>query len=249
MYSYSKVNCFWDCPYKYKLIYKDKLKAKFNEKPENALVLGTALHESIETKNIDEALSKYFKNYKEIVEQNKIEAYKVRKVAEKAIKDLPRGIYEYRLQTEDFIGFIDLLVEVEPNIYDLYDFKYSNNINGYLESPQIHLYKYYYEKITGNKIRNIAYVFLPKVSIKDYSSLEDAYKKIDDAVEKTNIKVEYLDFDSKKVNYFFARRQSLMKAENQENYNFEKRNTWKCNWCDFKQYCLTNGEDRSELDE
>ena len=34
-FSYSKVSTFWDCPFKYKLIYIDKLKAKDNNNPDN----------------------------------------------------------------------------------------------------------------------------------------------------------------------------------------------------------------------
>lgn len=240
MYSYSKVGCFWDCPYKYKLIYKDKLKAKFDEKPTNALVLGTALHESIETKNIDEALEKYFKNYKEVVDENKFEAYKVRKVAERAIEELPRGTYEFKLLVDDFIGFIDLLVEVETGLYDVYDFKYSNNVNAYLESPQVHLYKYYFEKQTGLKVRNLHYVFLPKVDVKfSDRPLEELYKEVDEAVAKAQIRIEQVEYDQKKVSFFFARKASLLKAE--EKGSYEKRNTWKCKGCEFKTYCL-NGD-------
>lgn len=248
MYSYSKVTCFWDCPFKYKIVYRDKLKAKFNEKPDNALVLGTALHESIETMDIDKALDDYYKNYKDLCDANKIEAYKVRKVAEKAIKELPRGQYEMKLVDEDFIGFIDLVVKVEEGLYDIYDFKYSNNVSGYLESPQIHLYKYYFEKITGNRVRNISYVFLPKVSIKE-AHLEDSYKLVDEALDKAKIRIETVDYDPRKVSYYFARKASLVKAEKNEEYAYEKRNTWKCKWCDFRKYCLSDGEDRSELDE
>lgn len=46
--SYSRIDTFKQCPYKYKLIYIDKLETKFNLDPTNALVLGTALHTGIE---------------------------------------------------------------------------------------------------------------------------------------------------------------------------------------------------------
>ena len=36
-------------------------------------------------------------------------------------------------------------VEV-PNQYDLYDFKYSNNVGNYKKSQQLHLYKYFWER-------------------------------------------------------------------------------------------------------
>ena len=63
MYSYSKVSCWWQCPYLYKLKYIDKLEEKFDEDPRNALLLGTAIHEGIETQDIDKAINEYLKVY------------------------------------------------------------------------------------------------------------------------------------------------------------------------------------------
>ena len=51
-FSYSKVGCYNECPYHYKLSYIDKLKSKFDEKPTNALCLGTAVHEGIEKRSV-----------------------------------------------------------------------------------------------------------------------------------------------------------------------------------------------------
>ena len=50
--------------------------------------------------------------------------------------------------------------------FDLYDFKYSNNIDHYMESRQLHVYKYFFERITGKHIRKMYFVFVPKVQIR-----------------------------------------------------------------------------------
>ena len=67
--------------------------------------------------------------------------------------------------------------------YDLYDFKYSNNIYHYKESPQLHLYKYYFEKThPGEKIRNMKFVIVPKVGIrqKKTQTLNDFRQRLDE---------------------------------------------------------------------
>lgn len=84
------------------------------------------------------------------------EAIKLEYLIPKAKKLLPPGEYEVEIQDDDFIGFIDLLapatvfergVEV-PNMFDIYDFKYSNNVQHYKESKQLHLYKHFSKRHT-----------------------------------------------------------------------------------------------------
>lgn len=166
--SYSRIDTFKQCPYKYKLIYIDKLETKFNLDPTNALVLGTALHTGIE-KNVLEAIKGYYSNYPSVTPLMVNEAIKLEIMIEKAKVILPKGEYELCLDDEDYIGYMDLLAPVyQTNInharydengnvidndgyevsqdiigYDLYDFKYSNNVDNYLNSRQLHLYKYY----------------------------------------------------------------------------------------------------------
>ena len=49
--------------------------------------------------------------------------------------------------------------------YDIYDFKYSNNIDKYMESSQLSVYKYYAEKLLGVKVKHLYFVFLPEYSL------------------------------------------------------------------------------------
>ena len=89
----------------------------------------------------------------------------------KNIKSIPAY---WQIKYNDFIGFIDLLVKVGENTYDLYDFKYSNNVSHYMESPQLHLYKYFYEKQhPGHKIRKLFFLFVPKVNIRQASCVAE----------------------------------------------------------------------------
>ena len=245
MFSYSKVNCFNTCPYKYKLTYLDKLKPIPDERPNNALFIGTACHTGIEKRSVEEAVKDYKSNYKELGRLHEIEIFKLETILPKAIKDIPEGEYEYKLKADDgFIGYIDCLVPVSEGVYDLLDFKTTNNIGGYKRSGQIHIYKYYYEKLTGNKIRDIYYVFIPKFNDTLNESLSDQEIKdrIIEYFSDKEIHFEKIEFDKKQIGYFFARKTLMDKA-----VEFPKRPSPSCSFCEYKKYCLTNGEDTSEL--
>ena len=244
--SYSSLSCFNDCPYKYKLRYLDKLETKFDERPDNPLVLGTAIHEGIETGDIDKAINTYKENYSIFDENNEWEILKLKSILPIAIRDIPKGEYEHRLNIDnEFVGFIDLLVKVDEGVYDLYDFKYSNNISRYLKSPQIHIYKYYFERITGNVIRNMYYVFIPKNTKKFPAILTEEIKnKLISEINNDSIRFEKVDYDKRHIKHFFSRKSILEKTE-----EFNKRYSTKCSYCEYQKYCRTRGQDTSELTE
>lgn len=238
--SYSRVGTFNQCPFKYKLLYIDKLKTKFNLDPTNALVLGTAVHTGIEKRDVIEAIKSYYSNYPSVTPLMIDEAIKLEVLIDKAIKQLPEGIYELELNTDDFKGFIDMLVEVEPNVYDLYDFKYSNNINNYLTSGQLHIYKYFFEALNPNKkIRNMFFVFIPKVKLKREEDEDDtSYReRLIAECEKQEIRIEPIEFNYKKVIEFLLDTKHCVESK-----DFNKNPSKLCYWCDFKNYCNSDGK-------
>ena len=127
-FSYSRVDCFNKCPYQFKLRYIDNLIAYDEYEAQDALKLGTALHTAIE-KGISTAIQEYYNSYPIISDLHINEAMKLENLAKKAIKLLPDGEHEVKIECEDFKGFIDLLVPVENDVYDIYDFKYSDNVD------------------------------------------------------------------------------------------------------------------------
>lgn len=243
--SYSKVGCYNDCPFKYKLRYIDRLEAKFDERPNNALVLGTAVHEGIENRSVEKAIESYKSNYSIWNENNEIEVLKLQTILPRAFEQIPEGEYEHKLNIpEEFVGYIDLLVKVGDNTYDMYDFKYSNNASNYKKSGQLHVYKYYYERITGNTIRNMYYILIPKSTemLTEDVSQHDLIDNITKTLSNADVKFIPIEYDPQQLRYFFARKSILEKAT-----VFEKRYTTMCKYCEFNKYCKTNGLDTSEL--
>lgn len=253
--SHSRISTFVQCSYKYDLIYNEGYKTIFNCDPQNPLALGHALHTGIE-KDVETAINEYYSNYPIIDDLHVNEAIKLRYLIPKVKAILPKGEHEVLLEDEDYKGFIDLLVPIDPDVvergkmpvgtyevYDIYDFKYSNNVEGYRESEQLHLYKYYFEKLhPGKIIRNLYYVFIPKTLIRQKKkpieeSLFAFRKRIINELEKKEIQIVQIDYNASKVIEFLTNTKHCVEAT-----EYPKNPTRLCDWCEYKNYCEKGDE-------
>ena len=234
--SHSRIELFEKCPYKFKLKYLEDLETLKQDEPNNALFLGGAIHKGIEL-NIMEVEKEYFSNYSIINDLHINEIIKMNALIPKVKRLLPFGDYEVKIETPDFVGYIDLLAPVEEDnqVYDIYDFKYSNNIENYMNSKQLHLYKYFFEKSNeGKKIRDLYFVFIPKVMIRQKKT-KDLYQFRDRLREKLNdseIQLVKIDYDYTKVIDFVFNIKNLL-----ETSSFEKRETNLCKFCEYEKFC------------
>lgn len=233
-FSYSRVSTWKNCPYQYALRYIDKLKTLPDADAGNALYLGTAVHTGLE-KNVKEAIAQYFSNYPIIDDLQINETIKLENIIPKGKAIIPDGEFEVKIETDDFIGFIDLLVPKGNNHFDIYDFKYSNNVDRYMESAQLHVYKYYYELThPGHVIDNLYFVFLPKTMIRQKKT-EDLYQfrqRLLSELDKKSVTVNRVDYDISKVKGYLEAVETIEAAT-----NFPKNQTRLCDWCDYQAYC------------
>jgi len=96
-----------------------------------------------------------------------------------------------------------LIVKAPDATYGVFDFKYSNNIKNYLDSGQLHIYKYYLEQ-DGFDIKRLGYLFVPKTNLKRMEN-EDLFiyrKRIISAVEESEVTFVPIQFDNMHVIYF-----------------------------------------------
>lgn len=255
--SYSRVNCHKNCPYQFKLHYCDGLETIFNCDPQNALVLGHALHTGIE-KDVSEAIKEYYAAYPVVKDAHVTEAKKLEYLIPKVKAVLPEGEHEVKIETDDFVGYIDLLAPVEEwhyypedgslgaswceEVYDIYDFKYSNNVANYMTSGQLHLYKYFFELSNpGKRIRNLYFVFVPKCFLKQKyknktnkrdETIYEFRKRCMEDLESKEVRIEKIEYDPNKViEYLIATKHCI------EDTEYEKNPTRLCDWCEFKAYC------------
>lgn len=249
--SHSRVECFESCPFRYDLRYNQKTKTIKADNADNALFLGTAMHTGLE-KGVNAAIHEYFMQYPVITDAHINEAMKLEVMIPKAAKLIPKGEFEVNISNDDFTGFIDLLAPVTsdtrlggeyqelPDVYDLYDFKYSNNVSHYKESVQVHLYKYFFEKTNpGKKIRNLFYLCVPKVNIrqKKTENLNQFRQRIQEELTMAEPKLVQVEYDQTKVlDWLFSVKHTV------EAVDFPKNPNWLCRYCEYAEYCQ-KGED------
>lgn len=233
--------------------YLDGLSTDAPIDPDNSLILGQAVHTGIE-KDLEAAICEYSFSYPIITDEHINEIMKLEKVIPLAKEAIPPGGgFEVEIKDNDFHGFIDYLVPIEEKViggepcyngvfspiveewFDLYDFKYSNNVSNYKDSKQLHLYKYFFERNNpGKKIRNMYFVFVPKVSIKQKKTetLQEFRNRLTEELENVEVKTVQIEFNIQKVIEFLFE----MKAVNEET-EFPKEKSYLCRYCEFQEYC------------
>ena len=239
-FSHSRVECFKQCPYKYKLRYIDKIKTLDDYDPQDPLKIGTAIHECIQ-QDIRKAIKNYYMQYPIINDLHVNEALKMFYMGNKARNLLPleNAKYEVKLECDKFIGYIDMLVPNEDGTFDIYDFKYSNNIDKYMTSNQLHLYKYYSEKLLNIKIKKLYFVFIEKTMIrqKKTEDLREFRLRLKSTLENMNVQIKEVLYNSDKVIEFINDEIDLLECD-----DYIKNTSKLCDWCEYKEYC-ENKED------
>lgn len=215
--------------------------------PDNPLILGQTVHTGIE-KSLEEAIREYCFSFPIITNEHINEIIKFETVIPLARAAIPPGgKFEVEIKDDDFHGFIDYLVPARteqrlngenqeiPDVFDLYDFKYSNNVSGYKQSGQLHEYKYFFERNNpGKKIRNMYFVFIPKVTIrqKKTETLLEFRERLKEALSGVEVKIVQIGFNPEKVIEFLFG----IKAVNEET-EFPQEKSYLCRYCEFQEYC------------
>lgn len=215
--------------------------------PDNPLILGQTVHTGIE-KSLEEAIREYCFSFPIITDEHINEIIKFETVIPLARAAIPPGgQFEVEIKDDDFHGFIDYLVPARteqrlngenqeiPDVFDLYDFKYSNNVSGYKQSGQLHEYKYFFERNNpGKKIRNMYFVFIPKVTIrqKKTETLLEFRERLKEALSGVEVKTVQIGFNPEKVIEFLFG----IKAVNEET-EFPQEKSYLCRYCEFQEYC------------
>lgn len=239
-FSHSRVDLFKQCPYRFWLSYIKNLDTLPDYEAGNHLLIGHLLHDSIET-NLETAIKNYTMSYPIINDLHINEILKIDclyKKIKSAINEIEgEKQFEVEISTPEFHGFIDMLVTHSDGTVDLYDFKYSNNVDNYLNSGQLDKYKYFYEKQTGKTINKLYYLFVPKTQIRQKKT-EDLYQfrnRIIETLKDSEIRIIETQYDYNKVIEFLINIKEIFETK-----EFNKNETRLCDWCNFKEYCINN---------
>ena len=239
-YSHSRVECHNNCPYQYKLRYVDHIKTISAPESNDALICGNTIHKGAET-DLKTAIEFYYSNYPIINDNHINEVIKFEYLIPKIHEILANvNVYkkEFRINTNRFIGIVDLITKNDDGSVDVFDYKYSNNYEHYAESPQLHLYKYFLEQI-GFKVRKLGFIFIPKISIrqKQEENLYQFRKRLQEELRNSEIKIMEIQYNAEKVAEWMDNIINIT-----EDNEFKKNPTNLCSWCEYQEYCI-KGED------
>ena len=240
-FGYSATSEFKTCPYRYKLRWIDGLEVLPDDSPSNALILGTALHRGIET-DAETAIQEYYMSYPVISDLHVNEAIKLEYMineVKKMLVECENIQHEVSFQVDDFIGTIDLLECIGEEadgtkLYNIYDFKYSNNEENYMESSQLHIYKEKYEMYSGQKVVGLYYIFAPKTMIRQKKD-EDLYQfrqRLHETLMDLKPFVREVKFNPEKVEEYY---QTVYDIKHET--EFKKTPSKMCDWCDYQLNC------------
>ena len=217
--------------------------------PDNALILGTALHTGIE-EGVEQALEFYQNSFPVLTDDHINEMIKLEAMIPKAKALLPPGgAFELPIGNADFVGFMDYLWSAgwmnplhpdnqwcgDVQVFDLYDFKYSNNAKSYAASGQLHEYKYWYELThPGHRIRNMYFLMVPKVKIrqKKTETLSQFRDRLQDALKDAEPTLLPVQYDPLKIVNFLTNVKHMVEAT-----DFPKNPNHFCGWCEYEEYC------------
>lgn len=224
-YSHSRVELFERCKLAFQFKYIFNVNVIETLEADDPLIIGKAIHEAIENNN------NYLNFYPIIKDKNIHEDMKIDLQANRVKRKLTNFNceYEVKLVTDDFLGFVDLVITNKNGTVNLYDFKYSNNEKHYLKSKQLHIYKHYYEKLFNKKVEKLGYIFIPKTFVRQKKT-EDLFnfrKRMLESLEQPYIK--YVEYNQSKVDEFFK----LTEEINNTNFNglYPFCNNQYCEYC------------------
>lgn len=262
-FSYSRVDLFKRCPYHFKLRYIDRLTELPNYEANSPLIVGHALHTGIEKGK--KAMLKEFYNAFPLVTNDVInEAIKLEHNLEKAkewLSDFNNSfsftggyvfIHEYEINKPEFIGFVDLIVKRKgTNDIAIIDFKYSNAIEKYKESPQLQIYKYYLEQ-EGYNVIAMGYLFLPKTSIrqKKDEDLIQFRKRLNVTMRKLKTTCLKIEPQEMEIIYFLNECKEIKEAIQEKTFNWIKNPNDECFACNPRfapEYLEQLRDDKGEL--
>jgi adenosyl cobinamide kinase/adenosyl cobinamide phosphate guanylyltransferase len=238
-FSYSNISTFSQCPYRWKLHYLDKFETIPETNADNALWLGLGLHKGIETSSAELGVQEYQSHFNLITDEVINYSMQLEHQIPRVIELLPKGgEHELAIETDEFVGYIDYICGDT-----LYDFKFSNNIENYLTSPQLSIYKHFIELVRPDiKINHLKYIFVPKVNIRQKhkqsppETLYEFRQRLQEQLDASEIKIIEVNYDEDSISQFLQCCQHLKTVE-----KFPKNQTRLCNWCPYQKYCESDG--------
>lgn len=242
--SWSRVELWRQCPFKFKCRYIDEIPEPPDYRPTNALLLGSTLDLGIQ-EGYESARAYYRSQLPRLCTEGETELIKIRHWLPQLRAKFNKGEFQVEIRQGDFIGYADYVEDGKL----LVDFKYSNNTEYYRESGQIHVYA----SMMDPRPEYLAYVCIPKLrteqpkpknlaDVENRVTIEEYRKGILKELSLMEIEIIWVDYDQTKVDAFWRDAELML-----NDTEFEARKNNYCRWCDYKGICPLKRKPRKRV--
>ena len=249
--SHSRVDLFKRCHYHYRLKYIDKFTQLDEHKADSPLTIGNALHYGLEVGNKKQMIDYYYSQFLVKTDKTINEAIKLELAFDKVmpiLNNINIKHQEYVIEEPDFKGIVDLITENDDGTVDIFDFKYSNNVDSYMDSPQLHIYQYYLEQY-GFKVNRLGYIFIPKLFIrqKKNEDLDQFRKRLVETYKEKQVQLVEIPKDEMQIVYFFNDAKSIQIDFSKSYKELERNINDSCFACKYGEDYLEIIEEDDEI--
>ena len=249
--SHSRVDLYKRCHFHYRLKYIDKFTQLDEHKADSPLTIGNALHYGLEVGNKQEMIDYYYSQFPVKTDKTINEAIKLELAFDKVypiLQNITIKHQEYVIEEPEFKGIVDLITENDDGTVDIFDFKYSNNVDNYMDSPQLHIYQYYLEQY-GFKVNKLGYIFIPKLFIrqKKNEDLDQFRKRLVETYKDKQVQLVEIPKDEMQIVYFFNDAKSIQIDFSKSYKELERNINDSCFACKYGEDYLEIIEEDDEI--
>ena len=249
--SHSRVDLYKRCHFHYRLKYIDKFTQLDEHKADSPLTIGNALHYGLEVGNKQEMIDYYYSQFPVKTDKTINEAIKLELAFDKVmpvLNNIKIKHQEYVIEEPEFKGIVDLITENDDGTVDIFDFKYSNNVDSYMDSPQLHIYQYYLEQY-GFKVNRLGYIFIPKLFIrqKKNEDLDQFRKRLVETYKEKQVQLVEIPKDEMQIVYFFNDAKSIQIDFSKSYKELERNINDSCFACKYGEDYLEIIEEDDEI--
>ena len=249
--SHSRVDLYKRCHFHYRLKYIDKFTQLDEHKADSPLTIGNALHYGLEVGNKQEMIDYYYSQFPVKTDKTINEAIKLELAFDKVypiLQNITIKHQEYVIEEPEFKGIVDLITENDDGTVDIFDFKYSNNVDNYMDSPQLHIYQYYLEQY-GFKVNRLGYIFIPKLFIrqKKNEDLDQFRKRLVETYKDKQVQLVEIPKDEMQIVYFFNDAKSIQIDFSKSYKELERNINDSCFACKYGEDYLEIIEEDDEI--
>ena len=249
--SHSRVDLYKRCHFHYRLKYIDKFTQLDEYKADSPLTIGNALHYGLEVGNKQEMIDYYYSQFPVKTDKTINEAIKLELAFDKVypiLQNITIKHQEYVIEEPEFKGIVDLITENDDGTVDIFDFKYSNNVDNYMDSPQLHIYQYYLEQY-GFKVNKLGYIFIPKLFIrqKKNEDLDQFRKRLVETYKEKPVQLVEIPKDEMQIVYFFNDAKSIQIDFSKSYKELERNINDSCFACKYGEDYLEIIEEDDEI--